>query len=185
MQLGKSSINYIWRVQVISQRMQGVTIDRIISLFAIMSLDHDQYPGVKNRYLTRYTALVNCDSLQLSGLLYIKGTRQRALGIPNAPPSNTIANPVLNTPSNPPQNKRPATQPTQSPTQPYTVVYPPARGYIGNASPQWCGKQNPVRGATSTTPTTPQGSNFTKTWDAQHWPNMATSSGIMSRHQQN
>ena len=40
--LGESSIDYMSRVRGISQRMQGVTIDRIIPLFAIVSLDHDR-----------------------------------------------------------------------------------------------------------------------------------------------
>ena len=79
--------------------MQGVTIDRIIPIFAIASLDHERYPGVKSRYLAGDTAMVNCDLLQLSGLLSSEETRQRALGIPNAPPSNTIANCVSNTPT--------------------------------------------------------------------------------------
>ena len=74
-QLDKSSIDYMLRVQGISQRMQGVKIDRIIPLFAIASLDHDRYPGVKSRYLTGDTALVNCDLLQLRGLLSSKETR--------------------------------------------------------------------------------------------------------------
>ena len=68
-QLDKSSIDYMLRVQGISQRMQGVKIDRIIPLFAITSLDHDQYPGVKSRYLAGDTTVVNCDLLQLSDLL--------------------------------------------------------------------------------------------------------------------
>ena len=57
--LGKSSIGYMSRVRGIAQRMQGVTIDHIIPLFAIASLDHEMYPGVKNRYLAGDTALVN------------------------------------------------------------------------------------------------------------------------------
>ena len=48
MRLGKSSIDYMSRVRGISQIMQGVTIDHIIPLFDIASLDHDRYPGVKS-----------------------------------------------------------------------------------------------------------------------------------------
>ena len=44
-------------------------MDQIISLFAIASLDHDRYPGVRSRYLDVYPALVNCDLLGLSMLL--------------------------------------------------------------------------------------------------------------------
>ena len=69
MRLCKSSINYISRVRGIAQRMHGVKIDRIIPIFAIASLDHERYPGVKSCYLAGYTTLVNCDLLQLSGLL--------------------------------------------------------------------------------------------------------------------
>ena len=68
-QLDESSIDYMLRVQGISQRMQGVKIDRIIPLFAITSLDHDQYPGVKSRYPAGDTTVVNCDLLQLGDLL--------------------------------------------------------------------------------------------------------------------
>ena len=40
------------RVRDISQRMQGITIEHIVPLFAIVSIDHDRYPGVKSLYLT-------------------------------------------------------------------------------------------------------------------------------------
>ena len=78
MRLGESSIKYILRIQGISQRTQGVKIDRIIPLFAIASIDHDQYPGVKSRYLAGDTALVNCNLLQLRGLLSSEDTRKYA-----------------------------------------------------------------------------------------------------------
>ena len=63
MGLGKSSIDYISRVRGISQRIHGITMERIIPLFAIAGLNHDQYPGVKSHYLTGDAALVNCDLL--------------------------------------------------------------------------------------------------------------------------
>ena len=132
MRLGESSINYMLRFRGISQRMQGVTIDRIIPLFAITSLDHDKYTRAKSRYLSGDTMLVNCDLLQLSGLLSSEETRQRALVIPNVPPSNTINNCVSNTPSNPTQNGRPTPQPPQTPTQSSSVAYPPASGVPWN-----------------------------------------------------
>ena len=116
------------RVRRISQIMQGITIDRIIPIFTIASLDHDRYPGVKSRYLAGDTALGNCDLLKLSSLLSSEETRQHALGIPNISPSTTISNHVSNTQSNPPQNGRPDPQPPQYPTQEYSVSYPPARG---------------------------------------------------------
>ena len=67
--IGESSIDYMSRIRGISKRMQGVTMDLIIPLFDIASLYHDRYTGVKSRYLAGDTALVNCDLLQLSGLL--------------------------------------------------------------------------------------------------------------------
>ena len=70
--IGKLSIDYMSSVQGISQRMQGITIERIIPFFAITTLDHNRYPGVKSCYLVGYAALVNCDLLKLSSLLYIK-----------------------------------------------------------------------------------------------------------------
>ena len=93
--------------------MQGVTIYRIIPLFAIASLEHKSYPGVKSRYLTGDTALVICDILQLSGLLSSEEMRQRALGIPDIPSSTTSVNRVSNTQNNP-HNERP--DPTSTPT---------------------------------------------------------------------
>ena len=51
MRLGMSSIDYMLRVRGISQRMQGITMECIIPLFSISSLDHDRYPGVKSRYI--------------------------------------------------------------------------------------------------------------------------------------
>ena len=101
MRLGKLSINYMSRVRGIAQRMHGVTIDRIIPLFAIASLDHERYPGVKSRYLAGDTALVNCDLLQLSGLFSSEEMRQPDLGIPATTPSTTSANRVSNTQNNP------------------------------------------------------------------------------------
>ena len=74
MRLGESRIDYMTRVRGISKNMQGITIDRIITIFAVTSLDHDHYPGVKSRYLAGDAALVNYDLLKLSGLLSRKDT---------------------------------------------------------------------------------------------------------------
>ena len=115
------------RVRGTAQRTQGITIDGIIPLFAIVSLDHERYPGVKIRYLTGDNALVNCNPLQLSGLLSSEETRQRALGLPNIPPYNTIDNHVSNT-KNIPQNERPAPQTHQPPTKSSNATYQPSRG---------------------------------------------------------
>ena len=69
MRLGKSRIEYMSRVRGISQRMQGITIERVIPLFAIVIIDHDRYPGVNILYLAGDDALVNRDLIQLGGLL--------------------------------------------------------------------------------------------------------------------
>ena len=49
MRLGESIIDYMLRVLGISQRMQGIKIELSIPIFAIFSIDHDCYPGVKSR----------------------------------------------------------------------------------------------------------------------------------------
>ena len=134
--LGDSSIDYMSRVQWISQHMLGSTIEHIIPIFSIVGLDHNRYPGVKSCYLTGEAALVNCDLLELSGLLSSEENRQCALGIPSAPPSTTTANRVSNTPTNTHPSVRPAPHPTQPPTQSSVVAYPPSRGYLGSASSQ-------------------------------------------------
>ena len=128
MRLGESSINYMLRVRGISQRMQGITMERIIPLFATKSLDHDRYPGVNSCYLTGDTALVNCDLLELSGLLPSEETQQRASGIPSAHPSTTVANRVSNTSTQLPPEGCPAPHPPQPPAQSSTVAYPPLGG---------------------------------------------------------
>ena len=128
MRLGESSIDYMLRVRVISQRMHGITMERIIPIFTITSLDHDCYPGGKIRYLAGDAALVNCNLLELIGLLSREETQQRVLGILSVPPSTTVANRVLNTPTQPPRTGRPAPRPTQPPAQTSAVAYPPPRG---------------------------------------------------------
>ena len=131
MRLGESIIDYMSRVRGIAQRMHGVTIDRIIPLFAIASLDQKICPGVKSRYLAGDTALVNCDLLHLSGLLSSEKTRQRALGITAIPPSTTSVNQVSNTNNNS-QNELPVPAQHQPTTQSSKVPYPPSRGVTWN-----------------------------------------------------
>ena len=57
--LGEISIDYMARVRVISKRIQGVSMENIIQLFDILSLDHDRYPSVKICYLSGNPVLVN------------------------------------------------------------------------------------------------------------------------------
>ena len=127
MRLGESSINYMSRVRGIAQRMHGVTIDPIIPLFAIASLNHKRYPGVKSCYLAGDIALVNFDLLQLRGLLSSEETRQRALGITATPSSTTSVNRVSNTNNNS-KNERPVPPQHQPTPQSSNVPYPPSRG---------------------------------------------------------
>ena len=51
MRLCESRIDYMSRVHVIVQWMNGVIIDHLIPLFEIANIKHDRYPGVKSRYL--------------------------------------------------------------------------------------------------------------------------------------
>ena len=125
--LGESSIDYMSRVCGIAQRIHGLTIDRIIPIFAIASLYHKRYPGMKSRYLAGDTALVNFDLLQLSGLLSSEETRQRALGITSITLSTTSVNRVSNTNNNY-QNERPIPPPHQPTMKSSNVPYPPTRG---------------------------------------------------------
>ena len=90
MGLGKSSIDYILRAHGISQRMKDVTMDNIIPIFPIESLDNDRYPGVKRRYLTEDPELVNYNLLDLSSILSSKETRQQALGLASLSPTTTV-----------------------------------------------------------------------------------------------
>ena len=90
MGLGKSNIDYLSRVCVISQLMQGFLMDKIIPLFSVTILDHYCYPGVKIRYLAGYPALIKCNPLDLIGLISIKETRQQALGLLISTPPATI-----------------------------------------------------------------------------------------------
>ena len=111
MRLGDSSIDYMSRVRGISQRMQGITMNRIIPFFTIASLDHDRYPVLKSRYLTGDTALVNCNVLDLSSLLPRGETRQQVLGLLRLTPSTT-ADRVSNTLMQPPPTGYPTPCPT-------------------------------------------------------------------------
>ena len=129
MGLCESSIDYMSWVRGIYQRMHGITMERIIPLFAIASLDQNRYPGVKIRYLAGDAALVNCDLLELSGLLSSEETRKQALGIPGAPSPTTTANRVSNMPTQHPPTGCPAPRPNQPPAQTPAVDYPPPRGF--------------------------------------------------------
>ena len=59
MVLGKLIIDYMSRVKGIYQRMHRITMEKITPLFAITSLDHDCYPGVKSCNLSVDAALDN------------------------------------------------------------------------------------------------------------------------------
>ena len=82
MSLGESSLEYMSRVRGVSQRLQGILIDWIIPPFAIVSLYHNRYLGIKRHYLAEDPALVNCKLLGIGGMLSSKETRQQTLGLP-------------------------------------------------------------------------------------------------------
>ena len=83
--LGELSIDYVLIVQGIPQRMHRITMERIIPIFAIASINRNRYPGVKILYLASDAILVNCGLLELSGLLSNEETRQCALVISSVP----------------------------------------------------------------------------------------------------
>ena len=115
MGLGDSSINYISCVRSISQWIQGVTMGKIIPLFDIARLDHYRYPGVKIRHLVGNLSMVNCNVLDLSGLLSREDNRQQALILPSSTPPDMV-NRVSDTQAQPPPTGRPQPPPNQPPT---------------------------------------------------------------------
>ena len=131
MVLGESSIDYLLCVHRISQCMPGVKVDKIIPLFAVESLDHNCYPGVKNRYLLGDPAMVDCNLLDLRGLLSSEDKRQQYLGLTSSTPPST-ENCVSNTQTQPPPIGRPQPRPSQSPTLTSSIEYPPPMGFPWN-----------------------------------------------------
>ena len=127
MGLGNTSIDYMSRVSVISQRMQEFSMEKIIPLFAIASLDHDCYPGVKSRYLAGNPTLINCNLLDLSGLISRKETRQQALELLRSTPLYT-SNRVSDAQAQPLSIGSAQPCPSQLTTTPSPVDYPPPRG---------------------------------------------------------
>ena len=114
MGLGKSSMDYMSRIRSISHQIQWFVIDKIIPLFSIASLDCDRYPGLKIRYLTGDPAQVNCNLLDLSGILSRKNPRLQALGLPiSTPPS--MVNRVSEAQAQPPLMGRPQPRPIHPP----------------------------------------------------------------------
>ena len=115
------------RVRGIYQQMQGITMEKIIPLFATSSLDHYHYPGVKIRYLVGEPTLVKFSLLDLIGMISIKETRQQALGLTIVTPPAT-ENRVSNTQTKPPPTGRPQPCPSQPPMPASSIDYPPPRG---------------------------------------------------------
>ena len=83
-------------------------MEKIVPLFSIASLYHNLYHRFNIRYLAGDPALVNCNLLGLSCLLFSKDTSQKALGIPISAPLATsklrAQHPKLTSP-----NRTPAT----------------------------------------------------------------------------
>ena len=90
MGLGKSRINYMLCVRIISQHMQGVLMEKIIPLFSIAVLDHKRYPCVKRCYLVVDPTLVNFNFIDLRILLSSKKTRQKSLAILSSAHPDTV-----------------------------------------------------------------------------------------------
>ena len=105
---GESIIDYMSRVHVISQYMQGITMDAIIPLFSIASLYHNRCPGVNSRYHVGDPALFNCKLLDIIGLLPVEESRQKVLVLTRSTPSAT-ENRVYNTQTQPPPTGHPQT----------------------------------------------------------------------------
>ena len=127
MGLGETGINYTSRVHGISQRMPGVSMEKIIPLFTIASLDQNRYLGVKSRYLSGDPALINCNPLNLSGLLSSEETRKQVLGLlrstPPAKANHTSDNQAKPLPIGPPQP-----HPSPPMIMPSPMDYPLPRG---------------------------------------------------------
>ena len=79
MVLGEFINDYMSCVWGIYQCMEGIMMDKIILIFAVTSLYHNRYPGVKFCHLAGNVILVNCNLLDLSGLLPSKDTQQQDL----------------------------------------------------------------------------------------------------------
>ena len=127
MGLCELSINYMSCVFGISKHMQEDLMDQIISLFAIGILDHDLYPGVKSRYLEGNPALVNCNLLDLSGLLSSKENSQQSLGLQISTPTVTLKR-VSDAKAQPSLTGRPQPRPSQLPPTTSPIDYPQQRG---------------------------------------------------------
>ena len=116
------------RIRGISQRIQGVLLEKMIPLFAIASLDHDWYPWVKSRYLADDPALVNCNLFNLTGLLSSEETRKQALGLLRSTPLST-ANLISNAQAQSPPTVLPQSHLRQPIMNPSPMDYPPPRGF--------------------------------------------------------
>ena len=95
-------------------------MDQMIPLFAIASLDHERYTGMKRRYLAGGPALVNCDLLGISRLLSIEEIRQKSLGLPSPTPPFT-SNHVSDAPVPYPPTGQPQPHPNPSTNTSSTV----------------------------------------------------------------
>ena len=94
-------------------------MDKIIPLFGIASLYNECCPGINSRYLAVDPSLVNCDLLDISGILSTEETHQQALGLPTEVPRVTAKRtPDVTAP--PPPTKRNQTLPG-----PPTGTHPP------------------------------------------------------------
>ena len=159
--------------------MRGVLTKKTIALFAIASLDHDRYPGMKSQCLAGNPALVNCNLLDFNSLIYSEDIRQQALGLLSSTPMAT-ANRVSDVQAQPPQTGCLQPRPSQTTTTPSPMDYPTPRGSLGSASQQQCALTCHAWGATLIIPMNPPASSYTKRLDVQYWQITAASAGKTS-----
>ena len=122
---------YVARLRNITTNARGY-IGKIIPLFTIASLDCNRYPDAKIRHLAGDPTLVNCNLLDLSGLLSSKYTRQQYLGLPSLTPPSTV-NHLSNSQAQPPLMGRPQQRTSQLPMTTSPTDCPPPRGVPWNS----------------------------------------------------
>eukprot|EP00581_Thalassiosira_minuscula_P002424 CAMPEP_0183736440 /NCGR_PEP_ID=MMETSP0737-20130205/49280_1 /TAXON_ID=385413 /ORGANISM="Thalassiosira miniscula, Strain CCMP1093" /LENGTH=643 /DNA_ID=CAMNT_0025970447 /DNA_START=56 /DNA_END=1984 /DNA_ORIENTATION=- len=118
-----TSGTYMHRVRGIRDRLEKVTIDELLPLFAIANMDKDRYPGLTQRYIMADPALLNATVVSLEEEMTQEEMRLVALGITsdasNLPSANRAG-------GNQPPAPAPAPTPAPSPAPAtFQSTYPP------------------------------------------------------------
>ena len=161
--------------------MKGATIEKNIPLFDIASLDNDRYLGVESRYLAGNPALVNCNLLDLSGILSRKDTRKQSLGIPSSA-LPAMVNCVYDVQAQPTPSILPQRRPSQPTPSRSSTEYPPPRGVPWKRIAAMVRSDMSCPGCNFNKPDHPTATSSTERLDSQHWQSPATYSGRTSRH---